>query len=143
MSTPSGHEAGPKKRSLFHLLTELPHLFAELIRAELEQLRVELLQRLKGTGLGLGYVVIVLNLVVWFVLLLVLAAIFALSLVLPLWASALIAAATVLVAIAVFSLLAVRAFRGTSFPVPERTIESVREDVRRIRGDHPRAPGSR
>lgn len=143
MSDTPGQEGGPKKRSLFALLTELPHLFAELIRAELEQLRVELLQRLKGTGLGLGYLIIVLNLVVWFVLLLVLAAIFALSLVLPLWASALIAAAVVLIAIAVFSLLALRAFQGTSFPVPERTIASVQEDVRRIRGDRPRRAPSR
>lgn len=123
------------KRSLFQLLTELPHLFGELIRAEIEQLRMELVQKLKGTGIGLGLFVVALNLVVTAVLLLVFAGVFALSLVLPLWASALIFAGGLLVIALVTVALAVWAIKTGGSPVPRRTLQSVRDDIATLRGD--------
>lgn len=128
------------KRSLFQLLTELPHLFGELIRAEIEQLRMELVQRLKGTGIGLGLFVVALNLIVVAVLLLVLAGVFALSLVMPLWAAALIVAGATLVLALVFVAVGALAIKTGGKPVPTRTLQSVREDVAVIRGD--RDPGA-
>ena len=123
------------KRSLFQLLTELPHLFGELIRAEIEQLRMELVQKLKGTGIGLGLFVVALNLVVTAVLLLVFAGVFALSLVLPLWASALIFAGGLLVIALVTVAVAVWAIKTGGSPVPRRTLQSVRDDIATLRGD--------
>lgn len=132
-----------QKRSLFQLLTELPHLFGELIRAEIDQLRMELVQRLKGTGIGLGFFVIALNLVAMALLLLVFAGVFALSLVLPLWAAALIVAGGALLLGAIFIALGALAIKTGGKPVPTRTIYSVREDVAVLRGDRPRdAEGS-
>jgi len=130
------------KRSLFQLLTELPHLFGALIRAEIEQLRMELVQKLKGTGIGLAMFVIALNLITTAVLLLIFAAVFALSLILPLWASALIVAGVLLVAAVVFVLIGATVIKTGGKPVPSRTIQSVRDDVATIRGDRDQDTGS-
>lgn len=127
------------KRTLFQVLTELPHLFGELIRAEIEQLRMELIQRLKGTGIGLGLFVVALNLVLLALLLLVLAGVFALSLVLPLWAAALVVAGATLVLAILFVVFGALAIKTGGKPVPARTIQSVREDVAVLRGDRDRS----
>jgi hypothetical protein len=126
------------KRSLFHLLTELPHLFGELIRAEVEQLRMELIQKLKGTGIGLGLFILALNFLTLFLMLVILAGVFALSLVVPLWASALIIAGVALVLAVVFVLIGAVAIKTGGKPVPSRTIQSVRDDIATIRGDRHR-----
>jgi hypothetical protein len=131
------------KRSLFQLLTELPHLFGELIRAEIEQLRMELVQKLKGTGIGLGLFILALNFLSLTIMLLILAGVFALSLVLPLWAAALIVAGAALVLAAVFVVVGAIAIKTGGKPVPSRTIQSVREDIATIRGDRDRGPGAK
>ena len=129
------------KRSLFQLLTELPHLFGELIRAEIEQLRAELVQKLKGTGIGLGLFVLALNFLSLFVMLLILAGVFALSLVMPLWAAALIIAGVALIMAVVLVVIGVIAIKTGGKPVPSRTIHSVRDDVAAIRGERDRSAG--
>jgi len=129
------------KRSLFQLLTELPHLFGELIRAEIEQLRMELVQKLKGTGIGLGLFILALNFVSLFVMLLILAGVFALSLIMPLWAAALIVAGVSLVLAVIFVVIGAIAIKTGGKPVPSRTIQSVRDDIATMRGDRDRSPG--
>jgi hypothetical protein len=126
------------KRSLFHLLTELPHLFGELIRAEIEQLRMELVQKLKGTGIGLGLFILALNFLSLFVMLLILAGVFALSLVVPLWAAALIVAGGSLILALILVVIGAIAIKTGGKPVPSRTIQSVRDDIATIRGDRDR-----
>lgn len=126
------------KRSLFQLLTELPHLFGELIRAEIEQLRMELVQKLKGTGIGLGLFILALNFVSLFIMLLILAGVFALSLVLPLWAAALIVAGVALLLAVVSVVIGAIVIKTGGKPVPSRTIQSVRDDIATIRGDRDR-----
>jgi hypothetical protein len=129
------------KRSLFQILTELPHLFGELIRAEIEQLRMELVQKLKGTGIGLGLFVLALNFLSLFVMLLIFAGVFALSLVVPLWAAALIVAGGALVLAVVLVVIGAIAIKTGGKPVPSRTIQSVRDDIATIRGDRDRQAG--
>jgi hypothetical protein len=126
------------KRSLFQLLTELPHLFGELLRAEIEQLRMELVQKLKGTGIGLGLFILALNFLSLFVMLLILAGVFALSLVMPLWAAALIVAGAALILACVLVVVGAIAIKTGGKPVPSRTIQSVRDDVATMRGDRDR-----
>ena len=129
------------KRSLFQLLTELPHLFGELIRAEIEQLRMELVQKLKGTGIGLALFILALNFLSLFVMLLILAGVFALSLVVPLWAAALIVAGGALILAVVLVVIGAIAIKTGGKPVPSRTIQSVRDDIATIRGDRDRSTG--
>ena len=123
------------KRSLFALLTELPYLMGQLIRAELELLRQELIARLKGTGIGLGLLIVALNLLVAFVLLLVLAGVFALALLMPTWAAALTIAGVVLVIALIVGAIGAKMVAGTGSPLPSRTIDNVKEDIATIRGD--------
>jgi len=123
------------KRSLFALITELPYLMGQLIRAELELLRQELIARLKGTGIGLGLLIVALNLLVAFVLLLVLAGVFALALLMPTWAAALTIAGVVLVIALFVGAIGAKMVAGTGSPLPSRTIDNVKEDIATIRGD--------
>lgn len=126
------------KRSVFALITELPHLLGQLIRAELDLLKAELLHKLKGTGIGLGLVALAISLISLVLTLLAVAGILALSLVMPAWAATLIAAGAVLVVAVVLLAIGVAFLSGTKAPVPERTLESVHQDIARIRGDRAR-----
>ena len=139
----STNHSGESKRSLFQLITELPHLLGELVRAELELLRKEVLHRLKGTGIGLGVIAVAISLISVFVTLLVVAGVLALSLVLPAWAAVLILAGVVLVVALILFAIGAALLSGTKPPVPERTLASVREDIARIRGDKPRKKSGR
>ena len=130
------------KRSLFALITELPFLMGQLIRAELELLRQELIARLKGTGIGLGLLIVALNLIVAVVLLLVLAGVFALALVMPTWAAALSVAGLALVIAVIVGVMGAKLVAGTGSPLPTRTIDNVKEDIATIRGDRARKKGS-
>ena len=124
-----------EKQTLFQLITELPYLFGELVRAELELLRRELVQRLKGTGIGLGLIAVAFSLFGLVGFLLVVSGVFALSIVLPVWAAALILAGVVLLVALLLFVIGAGLVSKTKSPVPRRTIQSVREDIARIRGD--------
>ena len=76
-----------------------------------------------------------LNLVVAFVLLLVLAGVFALALVMPTWAAALTIAGVVLLIALILGAIGAKLVAGTGSPLPTRTIENVKEDIATIRGD--------
>jgi hypothetical protein len=130
----SSEQPRAKGKSFLSLLTDVPHLITQLIRAELELLKAELVSKLKATGIGIGLFAISISLIVLSLLLFVLAGIFALSLVLPLWASALIAAGAVLIGAIVIAAIGAAVIGGSSSPKPSATVESIREDLRVIRG---------
>ena len=132
-STESPEKAREKKPFL-SLLTDVPHLIVQLIRAELELLKAELVSKLKSIGIGLGLFVISLTLILLALLLFIFAAVFALSLVVPLWAATLIAGGGVLLVAVVFAGAGASAMASTSSPAPNETIESIRRDIRVIRG---------
>jgi small-conductance mechanosensitive channel len=132
-TTERAREKGGKK-SFLSLITDVPHLIAELIRAELELLKAELVSKLKALGIGLGLFVISLSLILLALLLFIFAAVFALSLVVPLWAAALIAGGGVLLVAIGFAAAGAASMAGTKSPAPNETIESIRRDIRVIRG---------
>ena len=123
-----------KGKSFLSLLTDIPHLITQLIRAELELLKAELVSKLKATGIGIGLFTISISLVLLAALLLVFAGVFALSLVVPLWAAALIVAGVVLLVAVILAAVGASVMGGSSAPKPSATIESIREDIRVIRG---------
>ena len=96
MSPTERPEQVREKKSFLSLLTDVPHLIVQLMRAELELLKAELVSKLKSIGIGLGLFVISLTLISLASLLFIFAGVFALSLVVPLWAAALIAGGGVL-----------------------------------------------
>jgi hypothetical protein len=127
-------EQAREKKSFLSLLTDVPHLIVQLIRAELELLKAELVSKLKSIGIGLGLFVISLTLISLASLLFIFAGVFALSLVVPLWAAALIAGGGVLLIAIVVAGAGAAAMASTSSPAPNETIESIRRDIRVIRG---------
>jgi hypothetical protein len=131
-SQPQSHARG---KSFLQLLTDVPHLITQLIRAELELLKAELVSKLKATGIGVGLFAISISLIVLALLLFIFAGVFALSLVVPLWAAALIVGAVVLIAAVVIAAIGAQVIGGSQSPKPSATVESIREDIRVIRGD--------
>jgi hypothetical protein len=130
----SDKEPGGRK-SFLTLLTDVPHLISQLIRAEMELLKTELVSKLKATGIGIGLFAVSLSLVLVALLLFIFAGVFALSLVVPLWAAALLGGVGVLVAAFVVGAIGAGTISGSSSPKPTQTVESIREDIRVLRGE--------
>lgn len=132
--TEPGARATAGKKPFLSLVTDIPHLIAELIRAELELLKAELVSKLKATGIGLGLFIISLTLITLALLLFIFAAVFALALVVPVWAAALISGGAVLVLAVVVAAVGAGVMGTSSSPKPSETIESIRQDIRVVRG---------
>ncbi|MCF8548641.1 MAG: phage holin family protein [Pontimonas sp.] len=134
MSESQGARSRARGKSFLSLITDVPHLISQLIRAEIELLKAELVSKLKAVGIGLGLFVISLSLVLLALLLLIFAGVFALSLVLPLWAATLIVAGVVILAAIVVAGIGAAVMSRSKSPLPNETVESIREDIRVVRG---------
>jgi hypothetical protein len=115
------------ERSLTTLLSDVAGETVELVRQELAMFKTELQEKLGRAGigaalLGAGALVAYSG---W--LFLLLAAVFALALVLPVWAAALIVGALVIGIGAVLALVGKSRMRADAL-APERTMRSLRED---------------
>ncbi len=63
MTDSQGASTRAKGKSFLSLITDVPHLISQLIRAEIELLKAELISKLKSVGIGLGLFVISLSLI--------------------------------------------------------------------------------
>lgn len=125
---------GPeRKRSLFALIGSLPGLVVELVKSELDQLKRELLRKLKHAGIGVGLFAAAAVFAFFATGVLTAAAILGLAVVLPAWLAALLVGVLLLLFVAVFVALGVREF-AKSNPEPTETISSIKRDVRVIKG---------
>ena len=115
MSEPQGARSRAKGKSFLSLITDVPHLISQLIRAEIELLKAELVSKLKAVGIGLGLFVICLSLILLALLLLI------------------VAGVVILAAIVIAGIGAAVMARSKS-PLPNETVESIREDIRVMRG---------
>jgi len=121
-------------RSLPELVSELPQLFIALLRAELNQLKAELVAKAKVAGIGIG---LLLGAAVFGLLLvpvLIAAAILAFCLIVPPWAAALIVAGILLVIIIVLVLMGIRFLKKIGSATPTKTMSSVKSDVDAVKG---------
>jgi Putative Actinobacterial Holin-X, holin superfamily III len=122
-----------RKRSLVSLILSLPGLMVELVKSELDQLKRELLRKLKHAGIGVGFLIVAATFAFFAVGVLTAAAILGLAVVFPGWLAALIVAGVLILAVAVFVLLGVSQLKKGN-PEPTETISSVRRDVKVIKG---------
>jgi uncharacterized membrane protein YqjE len=122
------------KRSLFTLLSDLPGLVSELIAAEIEQLKREVIDKLKGLGIGAGMLAAAAVVVLFAVGVLLTAAVLALALVMPGWLAALLVALVLLIIAAIFGLAGYRKLQESMPPVPTESFESLKKDLNVIRG---------
>ena len=122
-----------KKRSLIGLIASLPGLVVELVKSELDQLKQEMLRKLKHAGIGVGLFAAAAVFAFFAVGVLTAAAILGLAVVVPGWLAALIVAALLLIFVAIFVVLGVNQLKKGN-PEPTETISSVRRDVKVIKG---------
>ncbi|WP_166876597.1 phage holin family protein [Salinibacterium sp. ZJ450] len=123
-----------RQRSLFALLGDVPTLVSDLVRSEFELLKAEIVGKLKLAGVGAGLILIAAVILLLFLGVLLTAAIFALSLVMPGWLAALLVALVLLIIIAILAFIGYREIKKAMPPTPTETIDSVKRDYFAIRG---------
>ncbi|GAB3395041.1 hypothetical protein GCM10027568_26360 [Humibacter soli] len=130
----SGGTQPRDRRSLIQLLRELPGLVVALLKAELAQLKAELIRKAMNVGVGVGLFLVAAVLLFFMVGTLVAAAVLGIAVALPAWAAALIVAAGLLILAAIVALIGVMVFRRGMPPAPTETIESIKQDVNAVKG---------
>jgi hypothetical protein len=132
MSSASGQSP---KRSLFKLLADVPGLIVDLFRQEIENLKQELVDKVKHAGVGVGLLAGAGVVALFLLGTLILAGIYGLATVMPMWASALIVAGGLLLIVAILALVGMAQLKASKKPI--ETIDSMKTDVRVIRGTAP------
>ncbi|MEE1752765.1 phage holin family protein [Streptomyces sp. SP18CS02] len=128
---PTGHIG--QDDSVGTLVTQASQQVSQLVRDEMRLAQAEMVRKGKRFGAGGGLFGGAGAAVFLALQALVITGIAALSLVLPVWASALIACGVLLVIAAVLALNGKKQVARATPPVPERTIDSVKADVAEIK----------
>jgi hypothetical protein len=129
----------PRKRSLLTLLTDVPTLVRELVQGEIELFKSEMIAKVKALGIGAGILAAAAVVLLFFVGVLLTAAILALELVMPGWLAALVVAFVLLVVSGLLGLIGYRKLKKGIPPVPTKTIHGLKRDLNAIRGIGKRA----
>jgi uncharacterized membrane protein YqjE len=124
----------PKRKSLIQLIGDVPALVSQLIRDEIEQIKKELSEKAKKLGLGAGLFAGAAFFGFFAFAVFLATAILVLAIWLPAWLSALIVLVVLLAIAAVLALLGMREVKKGVPPTPEQSLESVKNDVRAIKG---------
>ncbi|MET0700055.1 MAG: phage holin family protein [Mycobacterium sp.] len=130
MTHPEHRPAG--EASIGELITDLSAQTSRLLRDEMRLAQKEFVDSAKHAGLGAGLISVAGLLAVFGVASVVTAAIGALSLVLPLWAAALIVAAILFAAAGIAGLVSKKQLDQAS-PTPEKTLVNIKEDIHAVK----------
>lgn len=123
-----------QKRSLFELIGDIPTLVTDLVKGEIDQLKAEMIVKLKALGIGGGLLAGAALVLLFMVGVLLTAGILALSLVMPGWLAALLVALLLLIIAVILGLVGYRTFKRGLPPIPEKTIVSVKRDINTVKG---------
>ena len=135
MSNPAQRHPTQQEETIGGLVHQLTEQIPELIRGEVRLAQAELTEKGKRAGLGVGLFSAA-GLLAFFGLAATLtAAGAALSLVLPVWASALIVAGVLFAAAAIAGLMGRNKVQEATPPKPERALEGVRTDLSVMKGE--------
>lgn len=121
--------------SISELMTQLSAQSSRLLRDEMRLAQKEFVESAKHAGIGAGLFSVAGLLAVFGLGGVVAAAIAALSLVLPVWAAALIVAAVLFAIAGVVGLVSRRQLEHAS-PTPEMTVANVRRDIQEVKDAH-------
>ncbi len=134
MTDPRSPEGEETLGGLVHQLSEqVPNL----IRSEVRLAQLEMTEKGKRAGIGVGMFTVA-GLVAFFaVACIVAAAIAGLSAVLPVWASALMVAVGLLIVAGVAALVGKARLKAAVPPVPEHAIDGARLDLKVMKGGKP------
>jgi uncharacterized membrane protein YqjE len=123
-----------KKKSLIGLLSDVPTLVRELVQGEIELLKTEMIRKLKALGIGAGLLIAAAVVLLFFIGVLLTAAILALALVMPGWLAALIVAFVLLVIAGILGLIGYRRLKKGIPPIPTKTIHGLKKDLNAVKG---------
>jgi hypothetical protein len=110
------------------LLARLPYQFVRLAKAEFENAKREITEKLKRGGIGLLAIIVALFFVFFAIGCLVTAAVAGIAVVWPVWLAALVVAFALLL-LAAGAILGGVALLKRAVPVPEETIDRVEGDL--------------
>ena len=127
--------AGSKKRSLFQLLADVPTLVRELVAGEIELLKQEMIAKLKALGIGAGIILGAVVVLLFFIGVLLTAAILGLATTgLPAWLCALMVAFVLLVIAVILGLVGYSRLKKGIPPIPSETISGLKKDLNVVKG---------
>jgi uncharacterized membrane protein YqjE len=128
-------ETGPKPadQSLGDLVKFVSEDLSQLVRSEIKLAQVEVTEKAKGVGAGIGAFGAAGVLALFGLGLFLATAVIALDLLLPLWLAALIVTVVVFVIAGIAALVGKKKVSEAAPPVPTRAIDSVKEDVSEIK----------
>jgi Flp pilus assembly protein TadB len=129
-ASPSGT---PRERPAGELLKQLTEQVSVLVRDEIKLAQLELARKGKKAGRGAGLLGGSGLVALYGLACLIAAGVAGLSLVLPVWAAALIAGGALLAVAGVTGLAGRGSLRQATPPVPEEAVEDVKTDVQVIR----------
>ena len=129
MNVESKSQADP---SIGELVSQLSAQTSRLVRDELKLAQNEFRETAKHAGLGAGLLSVAGLLAVLGLATIVAAAIAALSLVLPVWAAALIIGIVLFVAAGIAGLISKKEVEQAS-PVPQQTLANVKQDIDEVK----------
>lgn len=114
-------------KSLGELFADLSAQISALVRQEVQLAKTEITEKVSGLAKGAAALAVAafLGIAAFFVLLL--AAIYALSLVLPAWAAALVVAVVLLIIAGIAAMMGIKMLKKATPPVPEKTLETLKE----------------
>lgn len=121
-------------KSIFGLIADFPRLVIGQVKNEIEQLKQELIAKLKHIGIGVGLLAAAAFVGFFLLAVLIAVLILALATALPGWLAALIVAATLLLIMLGLALAGMQQLRQSMPPLPTETINSVKQDVEAING---------
>jgi formate hydrogenlyase subunit 4 len=127
-------EERARTRSLFALVSDLPRLLVQLLKAEFAHLKAEFAEKAKYAGVGMGLMVVAATLAFFALGTLVAAAILGLAVALPAWLAALIVAVAILLIAAVLVFAGISSFKRMNGVAPQETLESIHEDAEALKG---------
>jgi uncharacterized membrane protein YqjE len=108
----------------------------DLIRSEMRLAQVEVAEKGKRAGVGIGIFSVAGLLAFFGVATLVATAVLALALVLDAWLAGLVVALLLLAAAGVAAVVAKNKVQAAGPPVPQRAIDGIREDIATVKGQH-------
>ena len=123
----------PPDDSIAALISQVTEESSRLVRTELKLAQVEMTAKAKTAGVGIGAFGVAGVLALFGIGCLIVTAIFALALVLPTWAAALIVGVVVLAVAGVAALIGKKKVGEAAPAVPTTTVENVKADVAEIK----------
>jgi len=119
---------------LFDLTGRVTELVTRLVRTEIQSAKAEIGRKAKAAGIGAGFLAGAAVIGFFALGVLIAAAIAGLSGAVPGWLAALIVAGALLLAITALVLVGLRLVKRGVPPLPKDTMDSLRQDVRVVKG---------